>query len=191
MIGDLSSPCIKLCRLHNGVCIGCNRTQDEIREWYYGNNEVRQRILDRIKMKVNFIKDHEHAQLPVYGTAGAAGADVYSVADYEIQPGEHQLVNTGLLCSIPNGYELQVRPRSGLALKNKITVLNSPGTIDSDYTGKLGVILMNHSDQVFKVSVGDRIAQIVVAPVVQAKFEWSNSTQITERGSGGFGSTGV
>jgi dUTP pyrophosphatase len=142
-------------------------------------------------MKVKFVKDHENAQLPTYGTAGAAGADIYSVHEYAIAPGGHALVDTGLKCNIPEGFELQVRPRSGLALKNKITVLNSPGTIDSDYTGKLGVILMNHSDTIFTVKPGDRIAQIVVAPVVQAKFEWAEETKDTERGSGGFGSTGV
>jgi len=142
-------------------------------------------------MKVKFVKDHEDAQLPTYGTPGAAGADVYSVKEYKIEPGQHVLVDTGLKCDIPSGFELQVRPRSGLALKNKITVLNSPGTIDSDYTGKLGVILMNHSDNIFSVSPGDRIAQIVVAPVIQSTFVWAEDTKSTERGSGGFGSTGV
>lgn len=142
-------------------------------------------------MKIHFVKEHENALLPTYGTAGAAGADVYSVQEYVIQPGEHALVDTGLKCSIPEGFEIQVRPRSGLALKNKITVLNSPGTVDSDYTGKLGVILMNHSDKVFNVSVGDRIAQIVVAPVIQAKFAWAEAVKETDRGTGGFGSTGV
>lgn len=142
-------------------------------------------------MKVRFVKEHEDAQLPTYGTAGAAGADVYSVREYKIGPGQHVLVDTGLKCDIPDGFELQVRPRSGLALKNRITVLNSPGTIDSDYTGKLGVILMNHSDEIFSVKPGDRIAQIVVAPVVQATFAWAEDTKSTERGSDGFGSTGV
>jgi dUTP pyrophosphatase len=142
-------------------------------------------------MRVRFVKDHENATLPVYGTAGAAGADVYSVTEYKIEPGQHTLVDTGLKCDIPEGFELQVRPRSGLALKNKITVLNSPGTIDSDYTGKLGVILMNHSDENFYVKTGDRIAQIVLAPVVQAVFTWIEDTKSTERGSEGFGSTGV
>jgi dUTP pyrophosphatase len=142
-------------------------------------------------MKVTFVKDHDKAQLPTYGTAGAAGADVYSVEDCEILPGEHALINTGLLCNLDPGLEIQVRPRSGLALKNKITVLNSPGTIDSDYTGKLCVMLMNHSDKTFFVKTGDRIAQVVVAPVVQAKFDWVSEARSTERGDGGFGSTGV
>jgi dUTP pyrophosphatase len=142
-------------------------------------------------MKIQFVKDHENAMLPTYATAGAAGADVYSAKDYKVPPGEHTLIDTGLKCSIPEGYEIQVRPRSGLAIKNRITVLNSPGTVDSDYTGKLGVILMNHSDMVFQVRAGDRIAQIVVAPVIQATFEWTEETKTTERGSDGFGSTGV
>jgi dUTP pyrophosphatase len=142
-------------------------------------------------MKIQFVKDHENAMLPTYATAGAAGADVYSAKDYKVPPGEHTLIDTGLKCSIPEGYEVQVRPRSGLALKNRITVLNSPGTVDSDYTGKLGVILMNHSEMVFQVKAGDRIAQIVVAPVTQATFEWAEETKSTDRGSSGFGSTGV
>jgi dUTP pyrophosphatase len=142
-------------------------------------------------MKIQFVKDHENAMLPTYATAGAAGADVYSAKDYKVPPGEHTLIDTGLKCSIPEGYEVQVRPRSGLALKNRITVLNSPGTVDSDYTGKLGVILMNHSEMVFQVKAGDRIAQIVVAPVTQATFEWADETKSTDRGDSGFGSTGV
>jgi dUTP pyrophosphatase len=142
-------------------------------------------------MKIQFVKDHENAMLPTYATAGAAGADVYSAKDYKVPPGEHTLIDTGLKCSIPEGYEVQVRPRSGLALKNRITVLNSPGTVDSDYTGKLGVILMNHSEMVFQVKAGDRIAQIVVAPVTQASFEWAEETKSTDRGSSGFGSTGT
>lgn len=188
---DLSSPCIKMCRLLNGVCTGCNRTQDEIREWFYANRKRKQQILDRIDMKIKFVKEHEDAQLPTYATTGAAGADVYSAKDYKVPPGEHTLIDTGLKCSIPEGYEIQVRPRSGLALKNRITVLNSPGTVDSDYTGKLGVILMNHSDLVFSVKAGDRIAQIVVSPVKQATFEWVNEVKESDRGEAGFGSTGV
>jgi dUTP pyrophosphatase len=142
-------------------------------------------------MIINFVKEHENAVLPTYATTGAAGADVYSVKDYKVPPGEHTLIDTGLKCSIPVGYEIQVRPRSGLALKNRVTVLNSPGTVDSDYTGKLGVILMNHSETVFSVNAGDRIAQIVVAPVTQAHFQWAEEVRETDRGDSGFGSTGV
>ncbi len=142
-------------------------------------------------MRVQFKKALDTAQLPVYSTKGAAGADVYSAKDYKIPPGDHMLVDTGLDCVIPEGYELQIRPRSGLALKSKITVLNSPGTIDSDYTGRLCVVLINHSDVIFNVKTGDRIAQLVIAPVTQATFEWTDQEKQTERGSGGFGSTGV
>lgn len=180
-----------MCRLLNGVCIGCRRTQNELRDWFYASNERKLQILDRIAMKIHFVKEHDNALLPTYATVGAAGADVYSVKDYKIPPGEHKLIDTGLKCGIPAGFEIQVRPRSGLALKSRVTVLNSPGTIDSDYTGKLGVILMNHSDAIFTVSAGDRIAQIVIAPVMQASFSWAEQVVETERGNNGFGSTGV
>jgi dUTP pyrophosphatase len=142
-------------------------------------------------VKVQFIKALETAKLPTYTTAGAAGADLYSAKDYKIPPGEHMLIDTGLNCVIPEGYEIQVRPRSGLALKNRVTVLNAPGTIDSDYTGRLGVVLINHSDVIFSITTGDRIAQIVVAPIIQAEFTWTTEEKQTQRGSGGFGSTGV
>lgn len=141
-------------------------------------------------MIVKFVKKHENAKLPVYSTEEAAGADVHSVGSYVIPPGGLRLIDTGLGCNIPKGWELQVRPRSGLALKNMITVLNSPGTIDSDYNGNLGVILVNHSDVIFKVEPGDRIAQIVCAPVYQADFAWTEDEKETAR-TGGFGSTGV
>lgn len=143
-----------------------------------------------MKMIINFVKRHENAKLPIYSTTEAAGADIFSIDSYVVPPGGICLVKTGLGCSIPNGWELQVRPRSGLALKNQITVLNSPGTIDSDYTGELGVILVNHSDAIFKVAPGDRIAQIVLAPVYQGQFSWTDEARETDR-TGGFGSTGV
>lgn len=187
----IASPCIKLCRLHNGVCIGCNRTKQEIYDWFYGDDSVKNRILNRINMNIKFVKKHENAVLPKYTTEGSAGADITSVGYYEIAPGSSTLVDTGLACVIPKGYEIQVRPRSGLALKNQITVLNTPGTIDSDYTGEIKVILINHSNSSFKISPGDRIAQIVVAPSIQASFAWTEAVAETSRGSGGFGSTGV
>ncbi len=132
--------------------------------------------------------------LPSYESAGAAGADVranlpdgMSVA---LQPGERALVPTGLRIEIPQGFEVQVRPRSGLALKHGITLPNTPGTIDSDYRGPLGVIVLNAGQQAFEITHGERIAQLIVAPVVQATFEAVETLSDTARGAGGFGSTG-
>ncbi len=134
----------------------------------------------------------EGAKLPSYQTAGSAGADVCAfLSDDEIiNPGEHKLIPTGLSFAIPQGYEVQVRPRSGLAAKNGVTVLNAPGTIDSDYRGQVKVILINHGDQPFTVKNGDRIAQLVIASTVTGVFSPVSALDETERGSGGFGSTG-
>ncbi len=133
------------------------------------------------------------AVLPDYKSAGAAGADVcaFLPSALTLKKGERTLVPTGLFFEIPEGYEIQVRPRSGLAFKNGVTVLNSPGTIDSDYRGELKVLLSNFGDSDFVISNGDRIAQIVVAPVTRGDFITASSISETERGSGGFGSTGV
>lgn len=132
--------------------------------------------------------------LPAYETHGAAGADLRANlpgrAEIVLQPGARVLVPTGLRMEIPDGYEVQIRPRSGLALKHGITLPNAPGTIDSDYRGPLGVIVMNAGDQVFKIAHGDRIAQMVVAPVLQARFELVCDLSDSQRGDGGFGSTG-
>ena len=135
----------------------------------------------------------EGAVLPVYKTSGAAGADVCALLENEVTvvPGQTVMIPTGLFFEIPEGYEIQVRPRSGLAFKNSVTVINTPGTIDSDYRGELNVLLINHGKENFTVSSGDRIAQIVVAPVTRGEFVVSSSLSETERGSGGFGSTGV
>lgn len=132
------------------------------------------------------------AVIPEYKTAGAAGADVCALVEspVELNPGDKALIGTGLFFAIPDGYEIQVRPRSGLAAKNGVTVLNSPGTIDSDYRGELKVILINHGKEKFTVNTGDRIAQIVAAPVTRAAFSVVDSLDQTERGAGGFGSTG-
>lgn len=142
----------------------------------------------QIKTKCN-----DGAVLPVYKTAGAAGADVCALLEnpVTIEVGKTTMIPTGLFFEIPDGYEIQVRPRSGLAAKNGITVLNTPGTIDSDYRGELKIILINLGAENFTVNSGDRIAQIIVAPVVQGKFEITNKINETERGSGGFGHTGV
>lgn len=132
--------------------------------------------------------------LPAYETAGAAGADVRANlpdrGSVELAPGARALIPTGLRVEIPQGYEIQVRPRSGLALKHGITLPNTPGTIDSDYRGPLGVILLNAGTEPFTVRHGERIAQLVVAPVLQAVFEEAETLDETARGSGGFGSTG-
>lgn len=132
------------------------------------------------------------AVIPQYKTGGAAGADICALLSEPllIKKGGRAIVPTGLFFEIPQGYEVQVRPRSGLAAKNGITVLNTPGTIDSDYRGEIKVILANFGDEDFEVNNGDRIAQIVVAPVTIGIFELADSLNETERGSGGFGSTG-
>jgi dUTP pyrophosphatase len=131
--------------------------------------------------------------LPSYGSELAAGADVRACLKEEVilQPGEARLIPTGLKFAIPEGYEIQVRPRSGLALKSQITVLNTPGTIDADYRGELGVILINHGKMAFTVTPGMRIAQIVLAMVVKATFVREEMLTTTSRGEGGFGHTGT
>ena len=128
--------------------------------------------------------------LPAYATAGAAGMDVLSAEDVLLAPGARHAVATGLALAIPPGFEIQVRPRSGLALKHGISVPNAPGTIDSDYRGELKVILINHGAESFAIRRGDRVAQLVLAPVVQAGWDVVDSLDETARGTGGFGSTG-
>ncbi|MBQ9494498.1 MAG: dUTP diphosphatase [Treponema sp.] len=133
------------------------------------------------------------ARLPAYKTDGAAGADVCAClsAPVVLAPGKYALIPTGLSFAIPVGFEMQVRARSGLAAKNGIAVLNAPGTIDSDYRGEVKIILINLGDEPFVVNDGDRIAQLVVAPVMQAQFVTADFLDKTARGAGGFGSTGV
>ncbi len=142
---------------------------------------------------VTLVRIDPAARLPAYATAGAAGADLSARIDepLSIPPLERALVSTGLKIELPEGYEAQVRPRSGLAAKHGVTVLNAPGTIDSDYRGELKVILVNLGSEPFTLSDGDRIAQLVVAPVSRARFVDSASVTPSDRGSGGFGSTGV
>lgn len=144
-----------------------------------------------VKVRVS-CKENFEPVLPSYATSGAAGADIRAciTAPVVIKPGERALIPTGLLFEIPEGYEIQVRPRSGLALKHGITCLNSPGTIDSDYRGEIGVILINTGKEDFTVENNDRIAQIVLSPVIRADFVTTGILSETERGSGGFGSTG-
>ncbi|NNM43279.1 MAG: dUTP diphosphatase [Chlamydiae bacterium] len=147
--------------------------------------------MERKKIEIPTIIE-EGSQAPFYASDGAAGADVRAniPQDVIIEPGSSALIPTGLRFSIPEGYEIQVRPRSGLALNNQITVLNTPGTIDSDYRGEVKVILMNHGKTSFAVTPGMRIAQIVVAPVFQAEFIQEEHLSATLRGEKGFGHTG-
>lgn len=147
--------------------------------------------MDKIKIKYTATPG---AIIPQYKTSGAAGADVYAFlpdGPVTLESGKSIMIPTGVFYEIPEGYEIQVRPRSGLAFKNGITVLNSPGTIDSDYRGELRILLVNLGDEDFTIAHEDRIAQIIVAPVIQAEFCKADSLSQTERGSGGFGSTGV
>lgn len=131
--------------------------------------------------------------IPVYGSHGAAGADLkaYIPTPVVIQPGESALIPTGVKFEIPDGYEVQVRPRSGLALKHQITVLNTPGTIDSDYRGEIKVILINHGKVAFEVTPAMRIAQAIFAPYIRARFTQVESHTATSRGVNGFGHTGT
>ena len=133
------------------------------------------------------------AVIPQYKTCGAAGADLCALLEktLTIACGKTAIVPTGLFFEIPNGYEIQIRPRSGLAAKNGVTVLNTPGTIDSDYRGEIKIILINLGNEDFIINSGDRIAQMIVAPVTQADFSIVENLSETERGTGGFGSTGV
>ena len=142
-------------------------------------------------MTVRFKRLSPDAVLPAYAHPGDAGMDLKSVDDLEIAPGARALVHTGLVMMLPPGWEAQVRPRSGLALKHGITVLNTPGTIDAGYRGEVGVILANLGDSPFAVRKGDRIAQVVVAPVTTAAIEETDVVDDTDRGGGGFGSTGL
>jgi len=144
-------------------------------------------------MKDVLIELEEGAKVPTYGTEDAAGADVraYLNEDKVLLPGSSTLIPTGIKVEIPKGYEIQVRPRSGLALKHGVTVLNTPGTIDCDYRGPVGVILINHSNEAFTIEPGMRIAQLVLAPVVKATFIRKEKLSQTLRDEGGFGHTGL
>lgn len=143
-----------------------------------------------IDIAIQRLANGEGLPLPNYATAGAAGLDVVAAEDVTLAPGQRHAVATGFAIAIPEHYEVQVRPRSGLALKNGVTCLNTPGTIDSDYRGEVKVILANLSSQPFEVRRGERIAQLVPAPVLKATFAEVEQLDETGRGAGGFGSTG-
>jgi len=147
-----------------------------------------------VKVEIRQLPHAEGLALPAYQSADAAGLDLLAaVADNAplvLAPGKHATVPTGLAVALPPGFEAQVRPRSGLAARHGVTVLNSPGTIDADYRGEISVILINHGDAPFMIRRGERIAQMVIAPVVRAELAVAASLSATDRGSGGFGSTG-
>ncbi len=142
-------------------------------------------------MRVLFKKLVSDASIPAYAHPGDAGMDLRSAEALVVEPGKRALVHTGLVMILPEGYEGQVRPRSGLALRHGITVLNTPGTIDTGYRGELGVILANFGDAPFVVQKGDKIAQLVIASFTQAEIAETDAIDSTARGVGGFGSTGV
>ena len=147
-----------------------------------------------VKVEIRQLPHGEGLPLPAYQSAHAAGLDLLAAVPEAtpmiIAPGNHALVPTGLSIALPVGYEAQVRPRSGLALKHGVTVLNAPGTIDADYRGEVSVLLINHGDAPFSIRRGERIAQMVIAPVVQVELVPAVSLSATDRGSGGYGSTG-
>jgi len=145
---------------------------------------------NEIPVRLRRLEHGADLALPAYATAGAAGMDVVSAEDVVLAPGARHAVATGLAMAIPDGFEVQVRPRSGLALKHGISVPNTPGTIDSDYRGELKVILINHGAEPFEIRRGDRVAQLVLAPVTRASWIEVEALDETARGEGGFGSTG-
>ena len=149
---------------------------------------------ETVKVDIRQLPHGEGLALPAYQSADAAGLDLLAAvpehAPMILAPGQYAMIPTGLVIALPSGYEAQVRPRSGLAAKHGVTVLNSPGTIDADYRGEINVLLINHGSAPFTIRRGERIAQMVIAAVVQAKLRPVASLSETERGSGGFGSTG-
>lgn len=155
-------------------------------------------IIERLTQKTT-VEDYvlkvkllsEKAQLPQYAHPGDSGLDLFSTKDAIIQPGESTLIPTGISIELPPETEAQIRPRSGLALKHQVTVLNTPGTIDQGYRGEIGVILINHGKSSFKVNVGMKIAQMVIKPLLSVKVKNVEDLDKTDRGAGGFGSTGI
>lgn len=148
----------------------------------------------RIKMKIKRVQPQgdPHLPWPRYMTEKSSGMDLCAAVsqDLVLQPGERRLIPTGFAISVPEGFEAQIRPRSGLALRDGITLVNTPGTIDADYRGEIGVILINHGEKPFQVKRGDRIAQMVIVPVARAELEWVEDLDETSRSEGGFGHTG-
>ena len=143
-----------------------------------------------VRIRISRLPHGEGLPLPAYATPGAAGMDVVAAEDFDLAPGQRHAVATGFRVAIPDGYEIQVRPRSGLAFKHGISVPNTPGTIDSDYRGEIKVLLINHGTESFPIRRGDRIAQMMLAVCTVAEFDEVDELSDTDRGAGGFGSTG-
>jgi len=148
-----------------------------------------------MKISIRRLTNGEDLPLPAYASAGAAGLDLYAALPagqkLVLEPGARDLIPTGVQIALPDGYEAQIRPRSGLAVEHGVTVLNAPGTIDSDYRGEVKALLINHGGQPFEITRGMRIAQLVVAPVTRAQLVEAEELDETARGAGGFGSTGM
>lgn len=193
-----------VCVRFKGVTVKCfyaDNLDDPIESlinWLYfngmENTEVIKQVENHLQQKINVkVQNLGTCKLPTYADSGSSGADLraYLKEAVVLEPGERKLIPTGLHMSIPKGFELQVRPRSGLALKNGITVLNTPGTVDSSYRGDIGIILFNTSNKPFTINPGDKIAQGVFTRIYQANFEEVDDLDETERGSGGFGHTGI
>jgi dUTP pyrophosphatase len=146
--------------------------------------------MTNLQVKLLRLAHGKDLPLPAYATAGSAGLDLRAAEAFTLKPGERALVPTGIAIALPQGFEAQVRPRSGLAVKHGVTVLNAPGTIDADYRGEIKVPVINHGVEDFIITRGDRIAQMVIAPITIATLAEVDSLGETERGSGGFGSSG-
>jgi dUTP pyrophosphatase len=161
------------------------------RKFCYNNKNLRMRraFMEKYILKVEKIS--EKAITPNYANKGDAGLDLYSINELKLEPGERGLVHTGIKIELPENTEAQIRPRSGLALKNGITLVNTPGTIDEGYRGEIGVILINHGQDVFNVEIGMKIAQMVIKPVWRVEVNEVKSLSDTQRGNSGFGSSGV
>lgn len=154
-------------------------------------NLLKEMIMNKNSIQIKYKVLDDTCVVPQYQTAGSAGADICSRQSLNLEPSDRQLVSTGLFLEIPEGYECQIRPRSGLAYKHGVTVLNSPATIDSDYRGEIKVLLVNLSNNTFTINKGDRIAQLVFSSVTKSDFVLTDELSDTNRGQGGFGSTGT
>ncbi|NEP02569.1 MAG: dUTP diphosphatase [Symploca sp. SIO2E9] len=178
-------------------CIATFRQEQELIREQQKLIEKQQELISHLKqeekletqiLKIKLIK--EKAKLPQYAHQGDAGLDLFSTSEVVIKPGESSLISTGISIELPPKTEAQIRPRSGLALKHQVTVLNTPGTIDQGYRGEIGVILINHSKSPFKVEIGMKVAQMVIKPVLSVQVKSVEELGETDRGVGGFGSTG-